>query len=81
LRALQKELFCLKALLETYGHSTRFRVNYSKSGLIPLNMSEEQARIMTGVFGCQVHGMPFPYVGLPMGSTKPQIEHFSPLMY
>jgi hypothetical protein len=24
--------------------------------------------------------MPFPYLGLPMGNTKPRVEHFAPLM-
>jgi hypothetical protein len=24
--------------------------------------------------------MPFTYLGLPMGTTKPKVEHFAPLM-
>jgi hypothetical protein len=80
MKASQRELLCLKALLETYGQSTGLRVNYSKSGLVPLNMSEQHAEFMAGVFGCKIYGMPFPYLGLPMGSTKPRFEDFSPLM-
>jgi hypothetical protein len=80
MKASQRELLCLKALLETYGQSIGLRVNYSKSGLVPLNMSEQHAEFMAVVFGCKIHGMPFPYLGLPMGSTKPRFEDFSPLM-
>jgi hypothetical protein len=35
---------------------------------------------MTGVIGCKLQGMPFTYLGLPMGTTKPRVEHFTPLM-
>jgi hypothetical protein len=80
LRASQKELLCLKALLETYGQSTGLRVNYAKSSLVPLNMSQQQAQIMAGVFGCRIQEMSFTYLGLPMGTTKPRVEHYAPLM-
>jgi hypothetical protein len=43
-------------------------------------MSREQALNLTGVFGCQLQDMPFTYLGLPMGTTKPRVEHFAPLM-
>jgi hypothetical protein len=78
MRASQQELLCLKALLESYAQSTGLRVNFTKSGMDPLNMIEEKAKIMAGVFGCQIQEMPFTYLGLPMGSTKPRVEHYAP---
>jgi hypothetical protein len=33
-----------------------------------------------GVFGCQIQDMPFTYLGLPMGTTKPRVEHYALLM-
>jgi hypothetical protein len=80
MQASQKELLCLKALLESFSQSTGLRVNYAKSALVPLNMSQQHAIYMAGVIGCQNQGMPFPYLGLPMGSTMLRVEHFSPLM-
>jgi hypothetical protein len=80
MKASQKELLCLRALLETFGHSTWLRVNYAKSGPVPLNMSQQQALTMARTFGCQIQTMPFTYLGLPMGSTKPRVEHFAPPM-
>jgi hypothetical protein len=80
LRASQMELLCLKALLKTYGQSTGLRVNYTKSGLVPLNMSQQQAQIIGGVFAYRIREMPFTYLGLPLGTTKPCVEHYAPLM-
>jgi hypothetical protein len=35
LKVSQKELHCLKSLLETFVHSTGLRVNYGKSCMVP----------------------------------------------
>jgi hypothetical protein len=43
-------------------------------------MNAEQATLLAGVFGCKLQDMPFTYLGLPMGTTKPRVEHFAPLM-
>jgi hypothetical protein len=80
MKASQRELLCLKALLESFAQSTGLRVNYAKSCLVPLNLSDEKAGILAGVFGCKIQGMPFTYLGLPMGTTKPRVEHYAPLM-
>jgi hypothetical protein len=80
LKASQKELLCLKALLETFAQSTSLRVNFAKTGMIPINLTAEKTEIMVGVFGCKIQSMPFTYLGLPMGSTKQRVEHFAPLM-
>jgi hypothetical protein len=43
LKASQKELICLKALLETYAQSTGLRVTFAKTGMIPINLSPKRA--------------------------------------
>jgi hypothetical protein len=43
-------------------------------------MTEQNVEILAGVFGCKLQGMPFTYLGLPMGSTKSRVEHYAPLM-
>jgi hypothetical protein len=80
MQASQRELLCLKAILKTFAQSIGLRVNYAKSCMVPLNMTEEKAELMTGFLGCKLQGMPFTYLGLPMGTTKPRVEHFAPLM-
>jgi hypothetical protein len=64
MRAPQKELFCLKGLLESFGQSTGLRINYAKSCIVPLNMSQDKVELLAGVFGCQIQGMSFTYLGV-----------------
>jgi hypothetical protein len=80
MKASQRELFYLKGLLQSFTESTGLKVNYSKSQMIPLNMSQEQAAILSSTFGCQLGTLPFTYLGLPMGTTKPRVEDYMPLM-
>jgi hypothetical protein len=35
---------------------------------------------MVRVFGCPVGLYPFTYLGLPMGTTKPKVEDYAPLV-
>ena len=62
------QLVYLKALLHTFAASTGLHVNYSKSSMIPINMSEERTRHLAATFGCSIGSMPFTYLGLPMGT-------------
>jgi hypothetical protein len=55
-------------------------VNYPKSCLDPLNISEQGATQLDATFGCKLGGLPFTYLGMPLGTTKPRVEHFAPLM-
>jgi hypothetical protein len=48
--------------------------------LLPINITQETAEQLVGVFGCSVGTYPFTYLGLPMGTTKPRVEHFAPLV-
>ena len=36
--------------------------------------------ILAGTLGCQIGSLPFTYLGLPLGTTKPKIEEFAPLL-
>jgi len=80
MKASQKELFTLKGLLESFAQSTGLRVNYNKSCLVPLNLFDNKAHLLAGAFGCKIESLPFTYLGLPLGTTKPRVDHFEPLM-
>jgi len=80
LQADARQLVCLKSLLNTFATSTGLHVNYSKSSMIPINMSTERTQRLASTFGCSVGTLPFTYLGLPMGTTKPRIEDMSSLM-
>jgi hypothetical protein len=80
MKASQTKLHCLKGILEGFSQSTGLKVNHAKSCLVPLNLTPEKAVILAGVFGCHLGSLPFTYLGLPLGITKPKIEDMSPLV-
>jgi hypothetical protein len=47
---------------------------------VPINVSEEKINELADSFGCSIASMPFTYLGLPMGTTKPRIADLTPLM-
>ena len=80
LTASQKELFCLKAILNTFASSTGLKINYSKSCMIPLNVDLEKVDHLSKLFGCSIGKLPFTYLGLPLGTTRPRVIDFAPLV-
>jgi hypothetical protein len=80
LQADGRQLVFLKALLHTFAESTGLHVNYRKSQMYPINVCQDKMTRLANTFGCDVGSMPFTYLGLPMGTTKPKIEDFTPMM-
>jgi hypothetical protein len=80
LKADRDQLLYLKALLQTFSESTGLRVNYHKSSMIPLNVPDDKMQDLALAFGCQIASLPFTYLGLPMGTTKPRMVDPTPIM-
>lgn len=80
LQADAAQLFFLKALLQSFEQSLGLKVNYRKSQMMPINLEQSKIQILASTFGCQIGSMPFIYLGLPMGITKPRIDDLSPMM-
>jgi hypothetical protein len=47
---------------------------------VPINVGEEKTSILVATLGCMVESMPFTYLGLPLGTTKPLIQDFMPIL-
>lgn len=45
-----------------------------------INVSEERIVELAAAFGCQVGTMPFTYLGLPLGTTRPTVRVLMPLV-
>jgi hypothetical protein len=75
-----RQLVFLKSLLQTFATSTGLKVNYSKSMMIPINIEDRKMSILANTLGCSIGSMPFTYLGLPLGTTKPQVADFLPLI-
>ena len=75
-----RQLFILKGLLRSFSDSTGLNVNFHKSFLAPINVSAEKSLHLDRTFGCEVGTMPFTYLGLPLSTTRPTVQEFSPLI-
>uniref|UniRef100_A0A0A9BCU8 Uncharacterized protein n=1 Tax=Arundo donax TaxID=35708 RepID=A0A0A9BCU8_ARUDO len=49
--------------------------------MVPINVSESKITHLANTFQCAVGALPFTYLGLPLGLTKPRIEDFLPLVH
>jgi len=48
--------------------------------MLPVNMTEERLDLLARTFGCSKGSLPFTYLGLPLGLTKPRMQEFMPLI-
>lgn len=80
LEASATQLFFLKGILQSFSDSTGLRINFAKSMMLPINLSNEKLNHLARTFGCQTGSFPFTYLGLPMGITRPRVDDFLPLM-
>ena len=80
LPAIDEQLVAFKEMLVTFAESTGLRVNFSKSSLIPLNMYDEEGARVASLLVCDVGTMPFTYLGLPLGTSRPTIYDLLPLV-
>ncbi|XP_073357994.1 uncharacterized protein [Aegilops tauschii subsp. strangulata] len=78
--AKDDELVALKNMLITFQQSTGLKVNFAKSSTIPLSMTDEEAARLAAILGCKIGQLPFTYLGLPLGTTRPRIIDLMPLV-
>jgi hypothetical protein len=81
MEACPLQIFALKAILNTFAAPTGLKVNYSKSSIYPINLSQERLSHLASTFHCQVGSMPFTYLGLPLSLSKPTVPDCMPLVH
>jgi hypothetical protein len=80
MEACPQQLFVLKEILNTFAYSTGLKVNYSKSSIYPINISNERLSHLAATFNCQAENMSFIYLGLPLSLNKPTVQDCMPLV-
>lgn len=65
LRADLQDVTRLKQLLDS-SDATGLKINYGKSTMVPMHVSEEQITEYISVLGCRREGFPQTYLGLPL---------------
>ena len=74
------QLLFMKSVLNSFADSTGLKVNYRKSMMLPINLTEERLDHLARTFGCSKGSLPFTYLGLPLGLTKPRVQDYIPLV-
>nr|XP_051207333.1 uncharacterized protein LOC127323200 [Lolium perenne] len=69
------QLLKLKEILERFSNSTGLRINYHKTSMVPINISSDRCKELADLFQCKAESLPFTYLGLPMGTSRPKIEN------
>jgi hypothetical protein len=80
MKADANQLIFLKALLHSFAESIGLVVNYHKSNMIPINMDDTRLSHFAANINCKKGTLPFTYLGLPLGITKPSLEYFIPMV-
>ena len=78
MKADEDQVAALKEALQDFSYSTGLDINYHKSSMYPINLSNDVLARLAGVFGCQTGTLPFTYLGLPVGTTRPKMVDFLP---
>jgi hypothetical protein len=78
--SLPQATFFLRAVLNSFATSTGLKVNYNKSSMYPINVCPARLEILARTLNCQTGSMPFTYLGVPLGLSKPRICHFLSLI-
>jgi hypothetical protein len=75
-----EQLDNLKDILSNFTISTGLKINYQKSSMIPINITTERCQLLANHFGCKRESLPFTYLGLPMGTTRPRVDDLVPMI-
>jgi hypothetical protein len=80
MEACPRQLIVLIAILNTFSYSTSLKVNYSKSNMFLINVSQKRLVHLTATLNYQVGAFPFTYLVLPLGMNKPTVQDCMPLV-
>jgi hypothetical protein len=73
-------LWTIKAILRGFEIISGLKVNFWKSNLMRVNVSNEFIRVASGFLNCRVGSIPFKYLGLPVGANPRRASTWEPLL-
>jgi hypothetical protein len=59
MKADANQFLCLKAIMHSFASSTGQKVNYHKSSMMPINMTEERLNHIIATINCKKGVLPF----------------------
>jgi hypothetical protein len=75
-----ENLWTLKAILRGFELASGLKVNFWKSSLMGLNVSQEFMSVASSFLNCKVSSIPFVYLGLPVGANPRRLSTWEPLL-
>ena len=79
MQACPVQPIALKNLLHDFSLATGLHVNYSNSCMMPINVTEEKMADLASSFGCVIGSLPFAYLGMPLGTSRPTFLDLAPV--
>jgi hypothetical protein len=70
----------LRAVLLLFDRMSGLKVNFNKSMLVGVNISDSWLRAAASALRCRVGGIPFLYLGLPIGGDPRRLGFWEPVL-
>lgn len=70
LKGSVKQAMALKELLDSFAIFSGLKINYHKSTLVPIHMSQQEAVLSASTLQCPLSSLPCNYLGLPLSTNK-----------
>jgi hypothetical protein len=78
--ASSENLWAIKAILRAFELASGLRVNFHKSCLLGVNVSNEFLNMGAEFLNCRLGSTPFKYLGLPVGANPRRLATWQPLL-
>ncbi|KAK2449806.1 hypothetical protein QL285_008962 [Trifolium repens] len=75
-----ENLWALKAVLRGFEMASGLKVNFWKSCLVGINVSNEFTLMASDFLNCRIGTLPFKYLGLPVGANPRRCSTWAPLL-
>jgi hypothetical protein len=75
-----ENLWTLKAILRGFEMMSGLKVNFFKSCLVGVNVSDEFMFMATEFLNCRRGSIPFKYLGLPVGGNPRKLDTWEPML-
>lgn len=70
LKGTAQQALILKELLDSFAIFSGLKINYHKSTLVPIHMSQQDATLAATALQCPLSSLPCNYLGLPLSTNK-----------
>jgi hypothetical protein len=75
-----ENLWTMKAILRGFARASSLKVNFWKSCLVGVNVSNEFMDMASRFLNCRIGRIPFIYLGLPVGANPRKFSTWLPMI-